>query len=183
MSGSIELAILFGPPSGNVITHVPLLEEDLFAIGAPRPENRNRPFITARDLSKHQLILPHRPHPIREIALQSGIRPATVIEVDAMGIMVELASAGVGYTILPGPAVAREIASGAVVRVAIREPGLSWMVSLGYANWRPLSAAAEAIFRLMRSEISSLVHQGRWRARLVPSPDVALQAKHQTRRR
>jgi LysR family nitrogen assimilation transcriptional regulator len=176
LSGSIELAILYGPPTGNVITQVPLLEEDLFAIGAPSPENRNRPFIRARDLNKHQLILPHRPHPIREITLQSGIRPAAVIEVDAMGIMVELARAGVGYTILPGPAVMREIAAGTVVRIAIRDPGLSWTVSLGYANWRPLSAAAETIFRLMRSEISSLVHQGRWPARLVPSPDVPLQA-------
>ncbi len=38
LSGSIELAILYGPPSGNVVTHVPLLTEDLFAIGAATPE-------------------------------------------------------------------------------------------------------------------------------------------------
>ncbi len=172
LSGSIELAMLYGPPTGNVITQVPLLEEDLFAIGAPSPENCNRAFVTAHDLGKYQLILPHRPHPIRELALQSGIRPAAVIEVDAMGIMLELARAGVGYTILPGPAVMREMASGTVARIPIREPGLSWTVSLGYANWRPLSAAAEAIFRLMRSEIASLVHQGRWPARIAPGPDV-----------
>ncbi len=93
--------------------------------------------------------------------------------------MVELARSGVGYTILPGPAVMREVASGVVVCIPIRDPGLSWAVSLGYANWRPLSAAAEAILDLMRSEIASLVHRERWPAKLVPRPDVLRQANRQ----
>jgi len=72
-----------------------------------------------------------------------------VIEVDAMGIMVELASAGVGYTILPGPAVAREIASGAVrsrrhPRAGTELDGLARLCQLAAPE-----RGAEAIFRLM----------------------------------
>lgn len=179
LSGSIELAILYGPPSGNVVTHVPLLTEDLFAIGAATPENRHRPFFRPRELTRQRLILPHRPHPIRELALQAGIKSTNVIEVDALGIMVELARTGTGYTILPAPAVSSEAAAGTVVRTPIRDPALSWPVSLCYANWRPLSPAAQAVFRMLRSEVASLVHQGRWCGRLAPSPDPALQPKGQ----
>jgi LysR family nitrogen assimilation transcriptional regulator len=177
LSGSIELAILYGPPSGNVVTHIPLLTEDLFAIGAATAENRSRPFFLPRELNRQRLILPHRPHPIRELALQAGIRSTSVIEVDALGIMVELARTGIGYTILPAPAVSSDVAAGTVVRIPIRDPAFSWPVSLCYANWRPLSPAAEAIFRMLRTEVASLVHQGRWSGRLAPATEQLLQVK------
>jgi LysR family nitrogen assimilation transcriptional regulator len=171
LSGSVDLAILFGPRPGSTVVGAPLLMEDLYAVGAATPENRARGSITPAELNTLPLVLPHRPHPIRELAHQAGIHPAALIEADAMGIMLELARAGKGYTILPLLAATRDASAGWVVPIAIRAPGMSWAVSICHSNLRPLGEAAGIVLRLIHSEVANLVREGRWPATLVSNAE------------
>ncbi len=171
LSASVDLAILLGPLAGKAITSIPLLREDLYAIGAASPENRARRSISPAALGALPLVLPHRPHPIRELGHQAGLQPSSLVEADAMGIMLELARAGKGYTILPLLAALPDVSAGRVVPIAIRGPRMNWTVSVCHSNLRPLGGAAEVVLRLIRIEVATLVRQGRWPGKLVARAD------------
>jgi DNA-binding transcriptional LysR family regulator len=100
---------------------------------------------------------------------QTGIQPVSIIEVDAPGIMIELAHAGRGYAILPLTCVTIHVAAGFVRAIPIQHPSISWTATLSYSKLRPLSPAAHAIFKLICDEVGGLVQSGRWPARLVTS--------------
>lgn len=170
LSGSIDLAILYGARPSAAVDGFALLVEDLFAIGADTPENRARRAISPTELSRLPLILPHAPHVIRDLVEEAGVEPTALIEIDSRAVMIELADAGRGYALLPASAAARDIGAGRVVAIPIAGPSISWTVSLCHSKLRPLSPAATAVSRLLRSEVTDLVRCGRWPARL---PSVA----------
>lgn len=171
--GSIDLAFLYGPRSSKAITATRLLIEDLYAIGADTPANRARAVFTPAELCDEPLILPHQPHVIRDLAQQAGIEPRRLTEVDAFGVMVELAHSGSGYALLPISTVARDVAARRVVAIPVERPSISWTVSICQSSLRPLSAPATAIRELLRREIDDLVKTGRWPARLAQTDDAA----------
>jgi LysR family nitrogen assimilation transcriptional regulator len=168
-TGSIDLSFLYGPRPSGVIESKRLLIEDLYAIGPATPEAEALTSLTPTVLAKSPLILPHRPHIIRELVHQTGIQPVSIIEVDAPGIMIELAHAGRGYAILPLTCVTIHVAAGFVRAIPIQHPSISWTATLSYSKLRPLSPAARAIFKLICDEVGGLVQSGRWPARLVTS--------------
>ncbi len=167
LSGSLDLAILYGPRPSKILTTEPLLIEDLHAIVAVNDINRYRPWISAEELAEMPLILPNRPHVLRSLVDQLNLRKVKIIEVGAISMMIELARAGQGVTILPRSAVDSALLSGDLIALPIHEPNLSWDVSVCYSNVRPLSGAAEIVLRLLRKEIRTKVHQGTWKARLI----------------
>jgi LysR family nitrogen assimilation transcriptional regulator len=171
--GSVDLALLYGPRASKSIIATRLLIEDLYAVGACTPENQARTVFTPADLCDAPLILPHQPHVIRDLAQQAGIEPRHLTEVDAFGVMVELARSGAGFALLPISTVSRDIAAGRVVAIPVERPSISWTVSICHSSVRPLSPAAAAIRELMRREIDELVKTGHWPARLAQTDDPA----------
>ncbi len=166
LSGSLDLAILYGPTHSKILTSEPVLVEDLYAITAATPENRQRSSISAAELASAPLILPNRPHVLRDMVDQLHFKNLSFIEVGAITMMIELARAGKGYSILPHSAVDGALAAGDIVALPIHEPNLSWEVSICYSNLRPLSAPAEVMLRLVRKELVRMVREGHWTARL-----------------
>lgn len=169
LSGSIDLAILYGPRTSKVITAIPLLSEDLFAIGPPTKENLRRGAITPDELDRHHLILPHKPHVIRELAEQSGMSSTPLFEADALAVMVELARIGKGFTILPMTAVSHDVEARRVAAIPIRHPPLSWTVSICHSSVRPINPAVRATLERVQEEVTRQVRSGRWPARLARS--------------
>src|SRR5690606_1677354 len=96
MSGSIDLAILYGPRISRVVDREILAVENLHAIMAATDENRARASITLTEIATGTLIVPHPPHIIRELLDLRGINPPKTLEVDAITIMIALARAGKG---------------------------------------------------------------------------------------
>jgi len=166
LSGSIELAILYGTFSSAMMKKDLLAVEDLFAVGAATPENRVRSTITLNELRNNQLILPNRPHILRTLADQIGIRDAAITEANAITLMFELARAGHGYSILPGNSLNPAVASNEVVALKIVEPTLNWDVSVWYSSLRELSAPAQIVRKMLHEEVVRLVSEGGWSARL-----------------
>ncbi|MGA0599050.1 LysR family transcriptional regulator, partial [Enterovirga sp. CN4-39] len=107
LSGTVDLAIMYGPRPSKIIDATELLIEDLFAIGDPKFANRKT--ISIDELSKYPLIVPHPPHVIRSLAHEAGLQPARFVEVDALSLMVELAHHGEGFSVLPMTAVRQEL--------------------------------------------------------------------------
>lgn len=167
LTGAVDFAVLFGPRPSRVIRSANLLAEDLYAIGPASPENRARRAIAPGELAKAPLILPHRPHAIRELVQQTGVQPVEIVEVDAPGLQIELARTGRGWAILPLTCVTTHLAAGQVCAIPIHQPSLSWTATLSHSALKPLAPAAAAAFKLLREEVAALVKSGRWPARLV----------------
>lgn len=171
--GSVDLAFLYGPRASKSITATRLLIEDLYAVGADTAENRSQAVFTPAELCDAPLILPHQPHVIRDLAQQAGIEPHHLTEVDAFGVMVELAHSGAGYALLPISTVAKDIATNRVVAIPIERPSISWTVSLCHSSLRQLSPSAAAVRDLLRREVAELVKTGLWPARLAQTDDAS----------
>lgn len=167
LSGSVDLAILYGPFESTILRRELLAVEDLYAIGAPTEKNLARSTITAAELLSETLILPNRPHILRTIVDEAALNNSTsVIEVNAITLMFELARSGQGYAILPGNSLNPAIASGDVVALKIKEPAFNWEVSIWHSSLQELSDAAVVVRGLIREEVVRMIHEGRWSARL-----------------
>ena len=166
LTGSVELSILYGPRPSRVIASTRLVTEDLYAIGPATPENRAREAISPAELARSPIVLPHRPHIIRELVHQTGAQPVEIVEVDAPGVMIELARTGRAWSILPLTCVTTHLAAGQVTAIPIHQPSLSWTAALSHSALKPLTPAANAVAKLLREEVAGLVKSGRWPARL-----------------
>jgi LysR family transcriptional regulator, nitrogen assimilation regulatory protein len=168
ISGSIDLAFLYGTHPGHILTSELLLHENLYAIGAPTPYNKALQSITMAELVRSPLILDNKPHVARRLVEPYITNKTKVIEVSALSLILELARQGQGYGILPSSAVAYHVASNKVVAIPIVEPSLNWEVSICYSTLRPLSDAAELVLDAIRAEVMNRVKSGDWAATLAP---------------
>ncbi|TFZ02914.1 LysR family transcriptional regulator [Ramlibacter henchirensis] len=167
LSGSLDLAILFEPRPSKILTHEPLLVEDLCAIRSVKSINAGQTFMEAQELQSTPLVLPHRPHVLRDLLDGLQFTKPHIIEVSATSVMVELARCGLGTAILPQASVDVAQRAGDVVALPIINPALSWKVSVCYSSTRSLTPAAEVVLELLRAEVTKKVRSGSWTARLV----------------
>ena len=174
LSGSMDLALLYGVSSSKVLVQERLLVEDLFLL-APADSSfaRGDAPIYLKEIGDTPMILPHRPHALRDLVDQCGITPSTIIEVDALTLMVELVREGQGVTLLPRLTLNHVLHNSKVVVVPLADPGMNWDVTLCYSSLRPLSEAAREVHRALRAEVKRLVTTGRWQARLVAGVEEA----------
>jgi LysR family nitrogen assimilation transcriptional regulator len=170
LSGSLDLAILFEPRTTKILTSKPLLVEDLFAILSAKKASRRQKFVDAQDLESATLILPHRPHILRDLVDSLHLKQVQIMEVDSTSLMVELARSGRGVTILPQGSVELAVRTGDVVALPILNPTLSWQVSVCYSSVRPLTLGARVMLDLIRKEIFRKVSTGEWVARRMIKP-------------
>ena len=162
LSGSLDLAILFQPRTTKILTSEPLLVEDLFAIFSAKGRSRKKNFVDARDLQSTTLILPHRPHVLRDLIDGLCLKHQRIMEVDSTSLMIELARAGKGTTILPRGSVELAVRIGDVVALPIVNPTLSWQVSVCYSSVRPPTLGARIMLELIRKELYRRVATGEW---------------------
>jgi LysR family transcriptional regulator, nitrogen assimilation regulatory protein len=156
------LAILFEPRTTKILTSKPLLVEGLFAIISAKKVNRRQKFVDAQDLQSMTLILPHRPHILRDLVDSLRLKHVQIMEVDSTSLMVDLARNGKGVAILPQGSVELSVRTGDVVALPILNPTLSWQVSVCYSGVRPLTLGARVMLDLIRKEISRKVSTGEW---------------------
>lgn len=174
LSGSMDLALLYGVSSSKTLVQERLLIEDLYLLAST-----DAPFaqvgkpIYLREIGDTPMILPHRPHALRDIVDQNGFQPKEIIEVDALTLMVELTKVHKGVTLLPRLTL-NQVSDADVVVMPLADPGMSWDVTLCYSSLRPLSEAARQVHRSVRAEVKRLVMSGRWQARLTAAIEESL---------
>lgn len=162
----LDLAILFQAERERRWSVSPLLEESLFLIaraelpGLPRGATARLAAVACLPL-----ILPSAQHGLRALvdaaAAHAGVTLDVVAEIDGLALLMDAVRAGLGATVQPGAAVARE-GDGHLVRIELadtlaRRP--NFLVSLSDDELAPAGLAARVVLEQVTRQ---LVETGRW---------------------
>ena len=176
LTGKIDVAVLYNAPRTKNLLSEPLLEEELFLIGAANDPSALPPGpIQAKRLAELPLILPSRPHGLRLLVDQmlggAGICANVELEVDALPATIKLAEKRVGYTIHSYSLAHDLIEEGRIQCWAIVEPRLARKLILVTSSQRPTTTATRALTNIVRSQVRELARQGLWRPSTVRKGD------------
>src|SRR5262245_26289668 len=169
-TGKIDVAVLYNAPRTRNLSSEPLLEEELFLLGAAGDPSAPPPGpIAARRLAELPLILPSRPHGLRlmidQVLSGAGIAANVELEVDALPATIKLAEKRVGYTIHSYSLAHDLVAEGRIQCWPIVEPRLARKLILATSSQHPTTAATRALTDIVRGEVRALARQGLWRPR------------------
>ncbi len=137
-SGTVDVALLTLPVEGADLMQVPVLREELLLVMHPsHPVGRHR-RIRASDLDEQPLVLFERGSSTRRVIddmiAREQIGPRIVMETENVEILKALVAIGMGMTIIPYQAVAREVRAGQL-RCA-RLDGVSMVRETGWVYMR-----------------------------------------------
>jgi DNA-binding transcriptional LysR family regulator len=152
-SGIVDVALLTLPVEGADLMQVPVLREELLLVTHPsHPVTRQR-RIRPRDLDGQPLVLFERGSSTRRVIddmiAREQIGPKIVLETENVEILKALVAIGMGMTIIPYQAVAREVRAGHL-RCA-RLDGVSMVRETGWVYMR-----AARVPRLVRHMFEAL---------------------------
>lgn len=162
----LDLAVLFETPTSHRWSIAPLLDEKLFILSAPqlalRPASDKVRLMQLVDVP---LIMPSIGHGLRSSLTaafeRAHIVPRIVAEIDGLALLMDAVRAGLGATIQPGAAIARQTAnsvhSSEIIDAHVGRRSL--LVSL---SDNELSPAALATRVVMADTARTLVREGRW---------------------
>lgn len=170
LSGRLDIGIAYDTHPTRALAGERLIKERLYLFGgAGSLTNLHREirFVALKDLP---LILPARPHAIRQLVdsvsakLNLGLELS--LEVSAFAAIRNLVVSGQGLTILPIAPLLSEIRAGTVDVVSITEPVLSQVVGMLISTHHPTSLASKAVARTVREVAKELSANGAWPADL-----------------
>lgn len=172
----LDLAVLFDGPAGSsqqVQTArrwsvQPLMDEDIFFIRARRhTQARAASSLRMAQLKNEALILPTGPHGLRSTLdaafVRAKIKPVVALEVDSLAMLMDAVRAGMGATLQPWAAVARQADAAQALHMAritdhqVRRSNV--LCSLSDDELSPAALAARVV---LADCVRSLVGSGAW---------------------
>ncbi|WP_207458215.1 LysR family transcriptional regulator [Azospirillum sp. SYSU D00513] len=166
--GQVDWALVFGDePAGGLETE-PVVRERLGLV-APLgdPLLAGRDSIGVAELARLPLILPGRPHGVREeterAARAAGVALNVVLEIDALEQIKSLVAEGAGYTVLSARVARHGADAPRLTSLPIAAPAIERSIQLAHAAHRPLPLAARAVRAIAREQLAALTVEGRWR--------------------
>ncbi len=164
--GEIDVALLYDPKHTPSIQVKPLLEESLWIVGLPVSGlSADQPMPLA-ELAGKPLVLPSAPHGLRSLvenaATLMGLQLMVIAETNAMSIQKSLVIAGHGLTILPGIAVADDIARGVLTAAPLIEPTLKRKIVLALPANRQTTASVHCVESTLVQCMKAAVVCGDW---------------------
>jgi LysR family nitrogen assimilation transcriptional regulator len=158
-AGQIDIGLVYGVQRAPGITATELFNEDLYLIGPHGGFESGEPVPFAA-VEGFPLILPGRQHGLRDsidrLAREHRLSLRVQVEIDALSQMTRLVRHGVGYTILPLPALADELARGELEARPIVEPRITRTIYVARASDRPQPPAANATIRILEDCVERL---------------------------
>ena len=165
-SRQLDLAVLFETATPRRWSIEPLLDEKLFVLAAvglaQRPPG---PKVRLAQLAGVPLIMPSAGHGLRasltSAFARARIEPLVVAEIDGLALLMDAVRAGLGATIQPGAAIARQPADDVLSsQIADNHVGRrSLLVSLSDDELSPAALATRVV---MADTARMLVREGRW---------------------
>jgi LysR family nitrogen assimilation transcriptional regulator len=167
VTGRIDVAVLYNAPRTANVLSEPLLQDELFLLGAVKNPVELPPGpVPAKRLAELPMILPSSPHGLRlvvdHVLGKAGIKLNPHLEVDAMPSTLNLVEKGVGYTILSYSSVHHLVEAGRITTWSIVNPQLTRKLILATSSQRPATVATRALTDMVRTQVRELVRQGRW---------------------
>lgn len=166
--GETDATLLYGPATDSHARTETLAYEELVLVepgSSPRAAGELVPF---KELGRVDLILPSRVHGLRAVVEQAARKTGTTLtiafEADSFHVLKELVETGLGATILPLSAIAREVAAGRLRGTPIRKPKVMREIVLALPPGRTDTRATQAVVALLRRELETMVERGEWSA-------------------
>ena len=175
----IDLGITFKAQNDPAVHETPLVEEDLYLVGpAAARSARAKGTIALKDAARLPLVLPGRPHSLRELindyARKNRLALDVVGEVDAVPQLKDFVAGGVGHTILTLASVRTELADGGLSARRIVEPVISRRVILCRSSEVPPTRAALAVEQALVETTRGLIADESWPGRFIGSHNKTL---------
>lgn len=152
-AGTVDVALLTLPVEGADLMQVPVMREELLLVTHPSHPLARLRKVRARDLGGQPLVLFERGSSTRRVIddmlLREQIGPRIVMETENVEILKALVAIGMGTTIIPYQAVAREVRAGQLW--CARLDGVSMIRETGWVYMR-----APRVPRLVQEMFASL---------------------------
>jgi LysR family transcriptional regulator, nitrogen assimilation regulatory protein len=166
-TGEIDVAIVTTDALTGSMSSRRLGREPIALIGAPSLFLDLPARISPITVAGLRLIVPRHASGSRA-ALQASLAAqkrsfSPYLEVETVGLSVELAKAGLGYLVLPFCAVQKEMASGVLAARPIA--GLTCQWTVVWSAERAFTAAPRKLVQLIAETTSELSRNGRWAAK------------------
>jgi LysR family nitrogen assimilation transcriptional regulator len=128
LAGRLDFAVMRNPAASSHLSIEPMTTEALYVVGA-KPVKRRGAKVALADLVDLPFIMPSAPHSIRPLIEAAMARMGAALnitfEVDAVSSLVDLAAAGLGYTMVPESTLGMFAASESLSCQRIDAPELS----------------------------------------------------------
>lgn len=165
-SGDVDVALLYDSKPNPALTLRPLLEENLWFVGPPKPRLNRKAGVTLLDVSRRPLVLPSAPHGLRTLVEQAAQRKDValniVAETNAMSVQKRLVLDGHGYTILPSIAVVDDVNRGILSAAPVTDPMLVRRIVLALPATRTVANSARCVTNELIQCMREAVQSQRW---------------------
>ncbi|MFT3663410.1 LysR substrate-binding domain-containing protein [Piscinibacter sp.] len=162
----LDLAVVFRGDGGRRWSLMPLLDERLFLIGRDDlPGMPRGSSVTMAEVARLPLILPTGSHGLRALVNaifeRARIEPNVAAEIDGLSVLMDAVRAGLGATLQPGAAAARE-QPGMLRCIPVADADARRQTLLASLSDDELSPAALGARVVLTDVARRLVTEGRW---------------------
>ncbi len=160
-SGRIDVGLIYNPMPSPHIDSWPLVSEPLYLIGPAAPASGRLPAaptlgppVALKELPKHGLVVPSRPHAVRMFVESQlagiGARINVAWEIDGIPAILDLVARGHGYAVLSLNAIRHDPLRVRLQPRPIVKPKLLTTLALATSSQRPLTPLAQRVVALVR---------------------------------
>ena len=168
-NGRLTLGIAFDDGNLEGLHTVPLLEERLFLVVAPRSPLARRKVMPVQELAGLDLVLPSTGQGVRarvdKALVEEGLGPARIAaQIDSLTLMKQAAAAGLGPTVLSWMSVEAEVQRGELAAVEIARPSITRVAHACMLapslRLRATQCVLEEMLRAVRQEVRLPTRRG-----------------------
>jgi len=151
----VDLGLLTLPIVGRDLEVMPVIKEEMVVVaGRGHPLTRRR-IVDAEDLGRHPMILYEAGSNTRKavdgLFVEAGVAVDVAMETENVEIIKAMVASGIGVTVIPYSAVAREVRAGRFACSRIRGRQLFRETGWVYLKTDPLPRAAVELLRLFEA--------------------------------
>jgi len=150
-AGTADLALLTLPVGEPELEAVPVMREELLLVTHPSHPLARRKRISSTDLVRQRFVLfetgSNSRRVIDEFFLKERVEPQIVMETENVEILKALVRVGIGITVIPYQAVAREVRSGQLFCTRIQDVQLVRQTGWIYPRAHRVPRRVEEMFR------------------------------------
>ena len=154
LDDSVDVGVLSYPPANRALTVVPLQHEPMLLVCPPGHPLARRPRARLAELAGEPYVHFDGDLAVRKAVdrafRQAGVRPQVVMEFDNVESIKQAVSTGTGVSILPEPALQKELALGTLVALPIEGEPIVRPIALIYRRGKPLNPTIERFIELLR---------------------------------
>ena len=163
LAGRLDVGIVLSTESMQGLNSNELFQESLFLAAAPGMLGATQ-RVTLDEVAARPLVLTQRPNAMRivlEDAFASrGLKYTSILDANSSRVQSEMAAAGVGFSVLPYSALARDVENGRLEAVPIEDLQVKW--TLIHSRERALSTAAQRLVEIVLEISARHADSGKW---------------------